>query len=321
MHRIASISAVVLALAGVSACHHHASEMAPRFSEAMTLGGQTVSAATLTHGGEVYTHYCRPCHGAKGDGKGPSAPGLRPPPRDFRLGTFKFAAVAGGQLPNDEDLRRIIKGGLHGTPMLKWDVPEAEMAPLIAYLKTFSPRWKTDKPGDPIVASPDPWAGKVAEGIERGKRVYHGMAQCAVACHPNYATKQEIFDFTKELTSMELTQFRDDMYGSIAKDSDYGVKILPPDFTYSRLRSGEMPPDIYRTIASGIGGTAMPTWKGVLPETDLWAMTHYVKSLVDLRETSAADALRDRLANQPAWSPPPPPPPTTPDAGTPPARK
>jgi hypothetical protein len=48
----------------------------------------------------------------------------------------------------------------------------------------------------------------------------------------------------------------------------------------------------------------MPTWKNVLAEADLWAMVHYVASLVALRGTTFADQLHEQLVNQPPWSPP-----------------
>jgi mono/diheme cytochrome c family protein len=278
----------------------------PRFTTPLTLGGRTVSVAALEHGRAVYTGYCRPCHGDQGDGKGTAAPGLQPPPRDLRLGVYKFAAVAAGQLPTDADFVRIIRGGLHGTAMQAWDVPVAELDDLIQYVKSFSPRWQKETAGDPITPTPDPWDGKEAEGVERGKRVYHGLAQCAVACHPAYVTRKEIYEFTQQLTSMTVREFRFGFYDPVAKDSDYGFKILPPDFTFSPLRAGDAAADIYRTIASGVGGTAMPTWKNVLPEADLWALAHYVRSLVDLRGTPAAAKLRKSLVNDTWWTPPPP---------------
>src|SRR6266851_2742401 len=118
-----------------------------QFSQPMTLGGKQVSAETLQAGKEAYTHYCRACHGEKGDGHGPSALGLRPPPRDFTQGKFKFAAVESGSLPNDDDFRRIVKKGLHGTAMLQWEVPNQELSYIIQYIKTFSPKWLKEKPG------------------------------------------------------------------------------------------------------------------------------------------------------------------------------
>jgi mono/diheme cytochrome c family protein len=281
----------------------------PPFTAPVTLGGRAVPPATLEHGREVYTHFCRPCHGDAGDGKGTAAAGLSPPPRDLRLGVYKFAAVAAGQLPNDADFVRTLRHGLHGTAMQSWDVPEAELDALIQYMKSFAPRWRDDKAGDPLLVSDDPWVGREADAVARGTRVYHGLAQCAVACHPAYATKPEIYAFAKQLTGNGPTEFRPDLYLPVAKDSDYGVKILPPDFTFNELRGGDAVADIYRAIASGIGGTAMPTWKNVLPENDLWAMAHYVRSLVALRDTPAAAALARRLRDQPPWSPP------SPDAG------
>jgi len=276
------------------------------FDRSVTLGGVTVARERLERGAVAYTHYCQACHGAAGDGAGPSALGLRPAPRDLRLGVYKFAAVAAGQLPNDADLRRIISRGLHGTAMLAWDLRPLELDDVIAYIKTFSPRWQTETPGEPITLAPDPWASDDGAGIERGRRVYHGLAQCAVACHPAYASRAEIFAFTAELTRMRVEEFRADLYAPVAKPSDYGLPILPPDFTFNPLRAGDSTADIARTVAAGVGGTAMPTWKNVLPDGDLWAMAHYVASLVALRATPAADTLRAKLLAQPAWIPPPP---------------
>jgi len=333
-----------------------------QFSKSMTLGGKQVSAETLNAGKEAYMHYCRSCHGDKGDGRGPAALGLRPPPRDFTQGKFKFAAVESGSLPNDEDFRRIIKKGLHGTAMLEWDVPEGELANIIQFIKTFSPKWQKEKPGTPIVPPPDPWTGQEQAAIQRGKELYHVTTQCA-GCHPNYATREDIAAMTMKLKKFQVTSFRDDMYGSILKESEhrttlapvdeppatahakhkeeghgakanpatdeghlakpaskaeakpnyYFMNILPPDFTRQPLRSGTALEDLFRTIAAGVGGTAMPSWKATAAYTDpntgekweadkdIWALAHYVKSLVKLTDTKEADSLRDKLARQPVY--------------------
>src|SRR4051812_29224773 len=128
-----------LALLACAACQGYSSTP---FREPIKLGGQMVSADQLNRGRSEYMQYCRTCHGDKGDGKGPAAVGLRPPPRDFTQGVFKFAAVPGGTLPHDEDFVRIVKGGLHGTAMLAWDVPDKTLTDIIQYIKTFSPKWK-----------------------------------------------------------------------------------------------------------------------------------------------------------------------------------
>ena len=292
------------------------------FDGPVVLGGKRVAAENLRRGAAIFTQACRACHGADGGGNGIAGLGLRPPPRDLRLGVYKFGAVASGQLPTDDDFRRIIGKGLRGSAMLPWDLPRPQLDDVIDYIKTFSDRWQTEEAGQPLVFSPDPWVAdgaRLREGIERGKRVYHGLAQCAVACHPAYVTRAEIYDFTLALTKMRITGFRPDLYSPVAKVSDYGYTILPPDFTFNVSRSGDTVEDIYRVVASGVGGTAMPTWKNVLLDTDLWAIAHYVKSLTELRDTPQAAAVREALANQPAWVAPPPAPSPSPTPRPPPA--
>ena len=117
--------ALLLGLLGFVAlglgCHSQAPKLEP-----LKLGdGRTVAAQTLERGRDVYTYYCVSCHGERGDGQGPSAVGMRPPPRSFRQGLFKFGGVSAGELPTDEALRRTVRRGLHGTPMQPWGVPEA----------------------------------------------------------------------------------------------------------------------------------------------------------------------------------------------------
>ena len=311
------VLAIVFAMASVGCGVHPQGPELRHFTQGMKLGGKQISAETLQKGHDGYMLYCYACHGVNGDGKGPASYGLKPPPRNFTQGKFKFAAVPSGQLPRDEDFVRIVKGGLHGTAMLEWDIPDVTLSNVIQYIKTFSPVWKDSEPGEAIQIAADPFGpAKAKEAAELGKKVYHGMAQCW-SCHPAYATKQYIFDAAKELRHVDTSEFRDDMYHSALKDSDYeqspGVKlnILPPDFTAQPLRSirdKTQMQDLYRVIASGIGGTAMPQWKGALPDDQIWAMAYYVKSLMDLRDTQNVWAMRDQFAKQPEFKAPTPPP-------------
>jgi len=306
-------------------------------------GGKTVDAHTLQNGYEAYMLYCYGCHGTKGDGKGPAAAGMRPPPRNFTQGLFKFAGVSAGQLPTDDALDRTIRRGLHGTPMLPWDIPEIERKAIIQYLKTFSPRWKDEEPGEPLEISPDPWKGKKEEAIAKGKAVYHvageNHAGCS-GCHAAYAPRQEISDLTKAVVGEPIAEFAPEMYRTLNRDTEYPlvvddknetvqvVKQLPPDFLYHRVKTAypvgtvvdgkpyteeAQREDLYRTIASGVGGAAMPTWKGALPEDNMWALVYYVQWLMEKRGTPEAFAMRQQLESQPAWAPPAPTPPA-PDA-------
>jgi mono/diheme cytochrome c family protein len=294
------IAALALLAAAAAGCTHR------QFDQPLTLGGKPVDAATLNLGHDTYMQYCRACHGDQGDGQGPASKGLRPPPRDFRQGMYKFAGVETGQLPTDDDFRRIIRHGLAGTAMLPWDISDQRLDAVIQYIKTLSPKWQDEYEtvGEPIVAGADPFAATgEAQAIELGKKLYHGVAQCS-SCHPAYASYEEIFQAGVELSGVGRTDLDARVYTPELKDSDYGVKVYPPDFTFHSLRSGTELTDLYRTIAAGIGGTAMPTWKGALDEQQLWALAYYVRSLTRLRGTTQALELKNQLRNQPPFAPP-----------------
>jgi mono/diheme cytochrome c family protein len=295
------------------ACEH-TSEF-PAIKEPLKLkSGTVVSTERLESGREAYMLYCRPCHGENGDGRGPAGIGLRPPPRNFTAKypngedynlVFKFGGVEAGSLPPDSELKRIVKKGLHGTAMLPWAVPDNQLDDILQYIKTFNPIWTSDDVATPIEITADPWKGKEEEGTKRGKIVYHGLAQC-LKCHPAYATKQEIWDAVKEATGEGSTSaFREDMYNPDAKLSEaFRVKLLPPDFIRHDVKAGTTPEDLFRTIASGIGGTAMPMWKTSIDDSDIWAIAHFVNSLVAIKDTPQAAALRKKLVEQPPWTAP-----------------
>lgn len=279
------------------------------FKAPVKLAGKTVPADTLNLGRTAYLQYCRACHGDEGKGDGPSAPGLRPPPRNFTQGEFKFAGVLDQKLPRDEDLVRIVRSNLHGTAMLGWDVPDGELTAIIQYLKTLSDAWKDDDAvGEPVIPGPDPWGpGKEAEAIARGKLLYHGFAQC-LNCHPSYATPAEIDAASRQLTGQPKTDFRPDMFLPEMKPSDYtapdgkAVQLLPPDFLLNPVRSiqpGTELTDLYRILVAGVTGAAMPAWDPqVMPEKgrDVWAIAYYVHSLMRMRGTEQALTFKAELA-------------------------
>jgi mono/diheme cytochrome c family protein len=74
-----------------------------------------------------------------------------------------------------------------------------------------------------------------------------------------------------------------------------GTKVEGAEYTLERQRE-----DLYRVISAGVGGAAMPTWKGAIPEENLWALAYYVQSLVVLHDTDAARDLQQRLRDSKA---------------------
>lgn len=276
----------------------------PTFPEDRVLGGVTVPAATLSAGARAYMTKCRPCHGEKGDGRGPQAVGQDPPPRDFTLGVLQFGSVPAGSLWRDEDVARIVRGGVGGTAMLAWrDVSDADLAAITQFLKTFSPRFRDEAPADPVVLSPDPWAARPEAAVARGRALYHAFARCQ-ACHPAYAPRAEIAALARGL-GLPAPEARPRAQEPVDCASDFGRRLRATDFPAGPLRAareGSRLDDLARTIAAGVGGTAMPTWKDVLPDPDLWALARYVDALARLGPDGGG-SLRRELARADAAAP------------------
>lgn len=261
--------------------------------DALLLGGEPVARAHLERGRRVYASYCAGCHGERGDGNGPAARFLDPRPRDFTRGIFKFAAVPSGTLPHDDDLQRTVLRGLYPSAMPEFRLlDETDRRAVVQYIKTFSQRWRGSRPGARIAATEDPFADDDRGGIDHGRRVYHGVAECW-SCHPAYASRQEIQAWARA-DGRSVESFRDRMFDSEPKPSDWGYDILPPNFPISGVKSGSSLEEIYRVVAAGVGGTAMPTWRDSLPERDIWGMVHYTRSLIQMDATSYR-RLRSRI--------------------------
>ncbi len=83
---------------------------------------------SLTRGQELYTANCLACHGATGQGDGPDAANMAPPPADF---TAPHAAVH-----SDAELYDWIRNGKPGTAMPAFgDLTDEQIWDLINYIQ------------------------------------------------------------------------------------------------------------------------------------------------------------------------------------------
>jgi high-affinity iron transporter len=89
---------------------------------------------SVGRGKALFGEYCVTCHGAHGDGKGPSAAGLNPPPANFTDARFMR-----GETPYD--FFHVISLGKTHTAMPAWDgvLSIQERWDLISYLWTLAP--------------------------------------------------------------------------------------------------------------------------------------------------------------------------------------
>lgn len=248
------------------------------------LGGRDIAAETLDRGRQQYLLHCSACHGFHGDGRGDSARGMVPPPRDFRRGRFKFGGDANGALPSDDELFHIVRNGLAGTAMQPWPVSDDALDAIVQYLKTLSPRWRTGTQIEAdTVGREDPWgSARATEAIARGEALYHGLAQC-VACHPAYVPRERVIAWTREMTGTAADPRIDLWAGRLVYEEGYRDSVPSTDFARQPVRAGSTVEALHRTISAGIDGTPMPSWRDTLPERDLWALAYYVRSVITAR--------------------------------------
>jgi len=210
-------------------------------------------------GKQVYERRCLPCHGVNGAGDGPAADTMNPRPRDFTAALFKLRSTQKDELPTDEDLYRTISRGIPGTGMPAWKqlLSEDERLKVIAYIKTFSGRFKSGGPPKMIPSGKEP--SPSSELIARGKELFEGKAQCLL-CHGkagrgNGAIAEAIVDARAD-------------------------PLYPRNLTKSWLyKGGNDVKDIYLRISGSLNGTPMPAYLDTLSEEERWAIAHYVKSI------------------------------------------
>jgi len=220
-----------------------------------------------------YRRYCAGCHGDLGDGNGENAVWLDPKPRDFTMATFKCRSTLTGTLPTDEDLFNTIGRGLTNSNMPIWNTfSNQQRADLVAYVKTFSPRWEKEKPGDPITIPAEPPV--TIESISHGKYLFTKL-ECW-KCHG----PQGKGDGPSAST---LTDSKDN-------------PIRPYNFAAgtddSRFKCGSTNHDIYKIFMTGVDGTPMPSFADTISPTDAWDLVHFLRTLQVKRHSPENEALK-----------------------------
>lgn len=70
----------------------------------------------LNKGKKIFEQTCAPCHGSKGDGKGPAGAVLKPPPTDFQKPLKEWPNTKG----NFEKIFEVISKGIPNSSMVAW---------------------------------------------------------------------------------------------------------------------------------------------------------------------------------------------------------
>ncbi|GIW88622.1 MAG: hypothetical protein KatS3mg108_2946 [Isosphaeraceae bacterium] len=133
-------------LAAFAILGDESAEARPRRVAFRTADGQD---EPIRGGYAIYREQCMHCHGASGDGNGPTAPFLWPAPRDYRPGIYKFTSTAGSgpdSKPTRDDLRRTIRLGIANSSMPAFEslLTPNEIEQVIDYVMFLSMRGEVE---------------------------------------------------------------------------------------------------------------------------------------------------------------------------------
>jgi len=208
-------------------------------------------------GKQLYYRYCWGCHGFRGDGGGENGPYLNILPRNFVAATFKCRSTPTGTLPTDDDLYRSLVRGFNNTNMPSWiTLTDQQRADLVAFIKTFSPRWASEKAGAEIQVPAE--TPPTVQSIQHGKELFTKL-ECW-KCHG--------------------PEGRGDGPSASTLTDSNDQPIRPYNFAAgSRFKCGTTNHDLYKIFMTGLDGTPMPSFADVIKPEDAWDLVHYLRTL------------------------------------------
>lgn len=271
----------------------------------------------LADSADAYRQQCYHCHGASGGADGSTAPYLKPYPRDYRRGIFKFTALANKARPRHQDLFRVLTEGIYTTAMPSFRrFSDAQLHGLVDYVTLLAKRGETEillvdeydrDEGLPLETIRETYAfvderwrdneedvivydGEVPhatpERIAHGRELFMDPKQAnCVQCHGENG--RGTWDNPRPPSAWERNAETGEL--EIVKD-DWGNPIEVRNLSRGVFRFGRRPIDLFRRIYAGINGTPMPAHFGMqitepdgtqrpLAEDDIWDLVHYVRSL------------------------------------------
>jgi len=250
------------------------------------LGDDKFDPEPLKLGQALYTENCMRCHGVTGDGNGPVAKFMRPRPRDYRKGIFKFTTKPYGSRPRRADLVRTVRRGIPGTSMPSFRLlPDSDIEALVDYVLVLAHRGEfefelaleADSSNEIAASFP---AEATTTVLQKWKAAESGEVQ-ALTPMPVFTA-----DNVKRGRQAFLTKGCSKCHGEdgrgLTRDNafvdSWGFPTRAADLTSGLLHGGPQPIDVYRRVHSGINGTPMPGFASALskePDT-IWDLVSYV---------------------------------------------
>jgi cytochrome c oxidase cbb3-type subunit 2 len=268
-------AAAVLALSVASSAQMTKDEEDRRLGMESHLGNMTGHARAAAMN---YRRYCVGCHGEQGDGEGENAQWLDPKPRNFTLGQFKCRSTPTGTLPTDEDLYNTIGRGLINSNMPQWlPLTNQGRVDMVAYVKHFSPKFETQKPGASIEVPSEPEIN--ADRIKAGQALFQRL-ECW-KCH----------GVEGRANGPSADTLTDDQNRPIKAFNFHDV---------TRFKCGTTDQDLYKIFMTGLDGTPMPSFADNVKPEEAWDLVFYLRTLQPMGAMNTKEkAIAEQLGLKP----------------------
>lgn len=208
-------------------------------------------------GRTVYEDHCIGCHGDKGDAKSNAAEDLLAQPRNFTLGLYKFKSTMGDSLPTDADLNNSIFNGLPGSSMPNFRLlSDEDRAAVVGYLKSLSPRFAEEKPGEVYANVEVPAFVGTKASVDQGAKLFAKRCQM---CHGTKASRPDVKFMIKW-----------------SGDAVCNDQVRPADFTAGVIKRGTKVEDIFTSVTIGVENTSMIAFGKMLSDDDRWNLVSYI---------------------------------------------
>jgi mono/diheme cytochrome c family protein len=190
--------------------------------------------AGASPGEKVFAKHCAVCHGPDGKGNGPAAPSMKPRPRDFTAGEYKYKTTAQGSPPTDGDLVAVVKQGLiaSGMPYFSDVLSDDEIRDVVRHIKGLG-----NLGSAPAPVQISPRAAADTASIARGKELY--VSKGCAQCHG--------FDYHG------VNKYQD------AKGAEVPIRDLTAPWTF---RGGADPEQVWLRLTVGMTPGPMPSYEG-----------------------------------------------------------
>lgn len=233
-------------------------------------------------GPQMYASLCSPCHGANGDGHGPGARSVWPPPRNLRRDNFRLVSSQ-SRAPTLADIERVIRQGMPGTSMTSFEDLADRQRTLLAEevlrlrLEGVRQRVIDELQRDGISNISEDIAEEVEAAVRR-------------AATPGEIVRVPSFGFANSQdTDRGQRVYRQQRCGSCHGDDGVGVwdvylrddegnATRPRDLAHEPFKGGHLPESIYLRLRLGMPGTPHPSSPS-LSEQELVDLVHYCRSL------------------------------------------